>query len=173
MVLKHLTSAILFFYNAPLSPFALRSCLPTYWLTLLPVLLHLQKLQLGWADPIELLAHQLSLSALQQLTGLSLAGRRGKSDRGAGGNAVGPEQVVQLVQGATQLQEVSLYRPLTAGSSKDQLVLGLQGALPRLRLLILMCGPQELGPATQAALRQGLFVRDYDCMPADSEADDE
>lgn len=157
-LLTHLTSAKLFFHNAPqLSALALRSCVHTYCRALWSALPCLQQLHLAWANPIRLLSHQLGLSALQQLTALVVgAGSRGRKRR----QPVAPQQVVGLVQGAAQLRAISLYRPLTPGSSKDQLVLGLQGVSPRLRLVTLSCGPGELAPVTRAALRPGLFVSD-------------
>jgi hypothetical protein len=65
------------------------------------------------------------------------------------------QQVVQLVQGATLLQH--LYAPLNLvpGSSKDELVLGLQEALPKLRWLGVRGGDEGLEPATLAALQSG------------------
>jgi hypothetical protein len=162
VALNRLTSARLFFHNVPLSPLALRSALRTYWRTMLPALPRLQQLELSWADSVRLMSHQLGLSALQQLTAFKLRFSYGQVRE----HAVGSQQVVRLVKGATQLQDVAIYRPLAPGSTKDELVLGLQEALPRLRLVTPAYGPEQLQPATLAALRSGLFVQNLcHCYP--------
>jgi hypothetical protein len=121
---------------------------------------------------VQLLPVLPRLSALQQLRKLHLGGwayRRFLWPRAV----VGVPEMLQAVQGAAQLQQVTMAVELAPGSSKDQLVLGLQGALPRLVRLEVPCHDDcpwgssygdeassrpPLAPATLAALRPGLKV---------------
>jgi hypothetical protein len=63
-----------------------------------------------------------------------------------------------VLQGATQLQELGLYLKVDPSSCMDQLVLGLQEALPALSCLRLLSGQQGLAANTLAELRPGLWV---------------
>jgi hypothetical protein len=65
-------------------------------------------------------------------------------------------QLLPALQSATQLQSLDLRTELDPGS-RDQLVLGLQGALPGLVRLGTLDGAERLAPATLAALRPGLM----------------
>jgi hypothetical protein len=65
-------------------------------------------------------------------------------------------QLLPALQGAKQLQSLDLIMELAPGS-RDQLVLGLQGALPGLTQLGTLDGAAGLAPATLAALRPGLL----------------
>lgn len=161
MVIHHLTSATVFFHNAPAVADSLRDYVRTYCRALWSALPRLQQLELAWADPIRLLSHQLGLSALQQLTGLVLGTRTGRTTEGAEYHAVGRHQLVRLVHGATRLQALSVHRPLAPGSSKDEVVLGLQGALPGLVRLVVEEGVEGLAPATLVALRPVLTVSSF------------
>jgi hypothetical protein len=138
-VLTQVTSATLFFHNAPAVEDDLWDCVHTYCCALWSALPGLQQLELNWADPIRLLSHGLSLSALQQLTALELGARVSSAGGWSEYFFLEQQQVVELVQGAAALQAITVRRPLAAGSgsgsSKDQLVLGLQGALPALTRL--------------------------------------
>jgi hypothetical protein len=71
-------------------------------------------------------------------------------------------QLLPVVQSAPKLQSLDLCMELDP-SSRDQLVLGLQGALPGLRRLGTLDGEAGLAPATLAALRPGLV---HDLVPA-------
>lgn len=161
MVLHHLTSATVFFHHAPAVADSLRDYVRTYCRALWSALPRLQQLELAWATPVRLLSHQLGLSALQQLTGLVLGAKAGRVREGAEYHFVGRHQLVRLVQGVTQLQALSVQRPLAPGSSKVEVVLGLQGALPRLVRLVVEEGVEGLAPATLAALRPGLAVSGF------------
>jgi hypothetical protein len=65
-------------------------------------------------------------------------------------------QLLPALQGATQLLDLELRMELDP-SSRDQAVLGLQEALPRLTQLVTLDGAAGLAPATLATLRPGLL----------------
>jgi hypothetical protein len=65
-------------------------------------------------------------------------------------------QLLPVVSGARQLQVLDLRMELDP-SSRDQLVLGVQQALPGLTRLGTLDGAAGLAPATVAAMRPGLL----------------
>jgi hypothetical protein len=151
---------VAFFQPPDLPPDAHAACLAAYCTALWSALPGLQKLALEWPNIVQLLPVLPAASALQQLRSLQLDSSYARAAITCGGAAVvGPQQVVAYVQGAAQLQALTVNVELAPGSSKDQLVLGLQGALPGLRRLVALKRGERLAPATLAALRPGLAVR--------------
>jgi hypothetical protein len=115
-----------------------------------------REVRLEWPGSAQLLQHLPGVSALQQLSVLRLGGSCSEAE-------VDQAQVLRVVQGAAQLRELSLGLELLPGSSKDQLVQGLQEALSALTLLEARdpaagVGGTPLAPDTLAALRPGLKV---------------
>jgi hypothetical protein len=160
-VVSQVTSASVVFFPPPdLPPPAHAACLAAYCSALWGALPGLQQLALEWPNTVALLPLLPAVSALQQLRALQLDSSYARAAISCGGAAVvEPQQVVQLVQGAGQLQALTVSMELAPGSSKDQLVLGLQGALPALRQLVALKRGERLAPATLAALRPRLVVR--------------
>jgi hypothetical protein len=153
-----------------LPPDAHAACLAAYCSALWGALPGLQQLALEWPNTVALLPLLPAVSTLQQLRDLKL-GRWADTMRPPPA-VVSVQEVLQAVQGATQLQKLTIALELAPGSSKDQLVLGLQEALPQLTHLEVPCQDEgehrcgeagcdepNLQPATRAALRPGLKLR--------------
>lgn len=161
VVLGQVASASVAFFQPPdLPPGAHAACLAAYCTALWSALPGLQQLGLRWPNSVQLLPVLPAVSPLQQLRTLQVDSSYAQAAICCGGaTVVEPQQVVALVQGAAQLQALTVNVELAPGSSKDQLVLGLQGALPGLRWLVALKRGERLAPATLAALRPGLVVR--------------
>jgi hypothetical protein len=146
--------------------------LEPYFSKLFAAMPSLQRLELGAHDDVELLPQLPSLSALRSLACLKYGYTTSYWSWDPVGKFHVPALLLQAVRKAPQLRQVEVQRPGPAyyvGEPRDRLVLGLQEALPGLRVLKLSCRspsgvswgtpfPVELGAATRAALRPGLVV---------------
>jgi hypothetical protein len=157
--LKAVTRArIILLKPVGLAAAARAGCLAGYCSALWDVLPAVKELQLEWPRRVQLLPLLPHASALKQLSVLRLSSKESTED-GWEAQIVGVQQVVQMVQGATQLQALHVHLEPAPGTTKDQLVLGLQEALPGLTQLGVVDGAKGLEPSTRAALRQGLSVK--------------
>lgn len=145
-----------------------------YCSTLYGAMPGLKELRLEWPMCAPLLSSRLpGVSALKQLSQLGLRSEEVDPwsrapnplerpvDDERTFHCVDAQQLLQLVQGATQLQSLDLGLSLAADSTmrRDQLVLELQQALPALTFVAVRGHSFEsMEPATRAALRPGLFV---------------
>jgi hypothetical protein len=141
-------------------------CLAGYCSTLYGALPGLRSLDLEWPTSVPLLGQLPAVSALQQLAWLRLQSRDRdlEADQGWKAQDVEVQEVVRVVQGATQLQDLVLDVCLAAapGSTKDQLVLGLQEALPGLARLGMEGTMEELASADLTVMMAGLSVRKHE-----------
>lgn len=112
--------------------------LAAYCSSLWGVLPGLKRLALTWPCSVPLLAQLPSMSALQQLSAVSF-----KLDAEHAGGGVclqhlqqeATQQLVSVLKGLPRLRLVELPVGLPLSSSKEELVMGLQQALPRLQLV--------------------------------------
>jgi hypothetical protein len=131
----------------------------------------LRSLKLEWPYSVPLLSGQVQgMAALQQLSELEMLSERALSwgedssdlpDDERLFQQVDAQQLLHLVPGATQLQDLDVGLDLSSDSSmsQDQLVLELQRALPALTGVTLRGAYGEMMEAGhRAALRPGLVV---------------
>jgi hypothetical protein len=137
------------------------ACVKAYCTPLWSACPRLVEVGLQWPCCLQTPATTLQGHAAHRQQEAVALGAQQKAERGWGCNPFLPlhveaGQLLPALQGATQLRWLGLYMELDP-SSADQLVLGVQGALPGLRRLGTLDGAAGLAPATLAALRPGLM----------------
>jgi hypothetical protein len=160
VVLAHLATARIAVHRGPGD-----KQLEPYFSVLLPALPALQRLELGWYEHVELLPQLPTLAALKSLSVLQV----GCEPELTPGFLQCPQlpmpHFLKVVRTAPCLQQVDLLlsKETSTVFVEQQLVLGLQDALPALRLVRLRwCywhrEPPELPAELAGALRPGLKV---------------